>query len=66
MSKAINLRNAALRLAVGADASLLLAGPHELAQAFSTFVQDSLQGARSVVVMGLSTPGLLGCRGIRR
>jgi arsenite methyltransferase len=59
MSKAIDLRNGALRLAARDGSELVLTEPSELASAVTASIGDAIADARSIVLVGLSTPGFL-------
>lgn len=59
MSKAIELRNGALRLAARDGSELVLTEPGELASALTASIGEAICDARSIVLVGLSTPGLL-------
>src|SRR5215831_3140036 len=58
MSKAIALRNAALRLASREGPDLVLTEPKELARAVISSIRNAVSESRSILLLGLSTPGI--------
>jgi arsenite methyltransferase len=59
VSRALAIRNAALRLAARDGSALSLGAPQELFQALLPLVNDALAAAQSIVLIGTSTPGLV-------